>query len=487
MRVLVTGATGYIGGRLVPRLLDQGHQVRVLVRDPRRVAGRRWRDRVEVAPGDLMDPESLVRATGGVDAAYYLVHSMYASGPFADLDRAAALNFVRACEHVEHVTYLGGLLPEGPRVSTHLASRAEVGEILREHLPTLELRAGPVIGSGSASFEMVRYLTERLPIMITPKWVSNAVQPVAVQDVLNYLVKGLERRITGIVEIGGERLTFRQMMDGYAAVRGLRRTILPVPVLAPGLAARWVGLITPIPNRLAVPLVQGVITPVVADTSRARELFPDIDPLPYRRAVERALDRTLAGRVETRWSGALGSGPTYEVSDWEGMIREVRTLHVDASPERVFATFSRLGGDVGWGTWNWAWQLRGGLDRIVGGPGLRRGRRDPQELLPGEAVDFWRVEAIEEGRLLRLRAEMRLPGKAWLQWEVRPDAEGARLIQTAGFEPTALFGLIYWWALYPVHRLIFSDLVRVIARDAERDDVREDPAAHQRSEERTHR
>ncbi len=467
MRVLVTGATGYIGGRLVPRLLEKGHAVRVLVRDPRRILGRRWRDRVEVAQGDLTDPDSLSAAALGVDAAYYLVHSMYASGPFADLDRMAAHHFIRAFKNVGHVIYLGGLLPQGPRVSIHLASRAEVGRILRDNLPTLELRAGPVIGSGSGSFEMLRYLTERLPVMITPKWVSNEVQPIAVHDVLNYLLLGLERGTTGIVEIGTEPLTFRRMMEGYAAVRGLRRTILPVPVLAPGLAARWVGLITPIPNRLAVPLVQGMVTPVVGDTTRARELFPEIDPLPYRQAVERALDRTLAGRVETRWSGALGFGPTYEVSDWEGMIREVRTLRVDAPPEQVFAVFSSLGGDRGWLAWDWAWRLRGGLDRIVGGPGLRRGRRDPNELLPGEAVDFWRVEALEAPRLLRLRAEMRLPGKAWLQWEARPDGGGARLIQTAGFEPTALPGLFYWWALYPVHRLIFSALVRAIAREAQ--------------------
>lgn len=468
MRVLVTGATGYIGGRLIPRLLDRGHTVRALVRDPRRIAGRSWFVRVEVARGDLMQPDGLRAALAGVDAAYYLVHSMYARGSFVDLDRRAAINFVDAARGLRQVIYLGGLLPGGARVSTHLASRAEVGDVLRRHLPALELRAGPVIGAGSGSFEMLRYLTERLPVMITPRWVSNEVQPIAIEDVLAYLLMGLERGVTGVVEIGGERLTFRQMMEKYAAVRGLKRTIVPLPVLAPALAARWVGLITPIPNRLAVPLVQGVVSPVVADTTRAETLFPEVRPMRYRQAVEMALDRTLAGLIETRWSGALGDGPTREVSDWEGLIREVRSLRVAASPEAVFRVLSSLGGERGWLAWNWAWRLRGGLDRMIGGPGLRRGRRDPQELLVGEAVDFWRVEALEAPRLLRLRAEMRLPGKAWLQWQVAPNGDGARLIQTAGFEPTALFGLAYWWGIYPIHRLIFSDLVRAIAREAER-------------------
>ena len=466
MRVLVTGATGYIGGRLIPRLIERGHGVRILVRDPRRIAGRPWFERVEVAQADLMDSRGLRDALDGMDAAYYLVHSMYAHGSFVDLDRRAARNFIEAAGGIRQVIYLGGLLPQGPRLSAHLSSRAEVGAMLREHLPALEFRAGPVIGAGSGSFEMLRYLTERLPLMITPRWVSNEVQPIAIEDVLAYLLLGLERSATGIVEIGGERLTFRKMMEEYAAVRGLKRTIVPVPVLAPALAARWVGLITPIPNRLAVPLIQGVISPVVADTTRAEHLFPEVRPIRYREAVRMALDHTLAGRVETRWSSALGGGPAYEVSDWEGLIREVRSLHVAAPPEQVFRVFTSLGGDRGWLVWNWAWRLRGWFDRISGGPGLRRGRRDPRELLAGEAVDFWRVEEIDPPRLLRLRAEMRMPGKAWLQWEAQAEAGGTRLVQTAGFEPDALAGWAYWWGLYPIHRLVFSDLVRAIAREA---------------------
>ena len=468
MRVLVTGATGYIGGRLIPRLLEQGHTIRAMVRDPRRLGGRPWQHQVEIVRGDLLEPDEIKSALAGVDAAYYLVHSMYAPGSFVDLDRRATENFIRAAKHIKLVIYLGGLLPTGSRASNHLASRAEVGRLLRENLPCAEFRAGPVIGAGSGSFEMLRYLTERLPVMITPRWVDNEVQPIGIEDVIEYLLQGLAQSARGVFEIGADRVTFRRMMEEYAAVRGLRRTIIPVPVLAPTLAARWVGLITPIPNRLAVPLIEGVVSPVVADTERARIAFPTIRPIPYRKAVELALDRTLAGKIETRWSGALGGGPTYEITDREGLIREVRTRWVAAPAERVFAVFSGLGGERGWLSWNWAWRFRGALDRVFGGPGLRRGRRDPRILLQGEAVDFWRVEAVEQAQLLRLRAEMRLPGRGWLQWEVHTEGEGSRLHQIAAFEPDGLHGWMYWWSLYPAHRLIFNGMIRAIDREATR-------------------
>lgn len=472
MRVLVTGATGYIGGRLIPRLLDKGHHVRVFVRDPRRIAGRAWAGRVEVAVGDLSQPQSLSAALRDMDVAYFLIHGMNAGGDFAARDRAGADNFVRAAGHLKHVIYLGGLVPAGDRVSTHLASRAEVGEIFRASLPTTEFRAGPVIGSGSASFEMVRYLTERLPIMIAPRWVLNTVQPIAVRDVLAYLVSALEheRRPLGVVEIGADVLSFREMMHVYAQVRNLKRVILPVPVLAPWLAAQWVGLVTPIPNRLAVPLIKGVIAPLSADTRRAQALFPDIQPRSYRQAVERALESTRLGLVETRWSGALAHNddiPDYELTDREGLIQEVRSIHVTATARATFDTFTSLGGDRGWLAWNWAWRARGAFDRLVGGPGLRRGRRDPATLLPGEAVDFWRVEAVEPHRLLRLRAEMKVPGKAWLQFEAIPEDAGCRLIQTAIFAPSGLPGMFYWYTLYPIHKLIFTHMVQAIAREAE--------------------
>jgi len=467
MRVLVTGATGYIGGRLVPRLLERGYDVRVLVRDPRRIAGRSWAPRVEVAVGDLGDAASLPAALDGITSAYYLVHSMTAGSDFAHRDRGAALNFAAAARGVTHVIYLGGLLPHASRVSEHLLSRAEVGEILRERLPTTEFRAGPIIGSGSASFEMVRYLTERVPAMVVPRWLRNEVQPVGVRDVLRYLVGALEREPLGVVEIGGDRLTFKRMMELYAEVRGLRRVIVPVPVLAPGLAALWVGLVTPIPKNLAVPLVRGIVEPVLGDTTRARAAFPEIEPMPYREAVHLALQRTAERVVTTRWSSALGDAPSYELVDREGMMREVRSVHVDAPPETVYGAVSSLGGTRGWLSWNWAWKARGLLDRVVGGPGLRRGRRHPTELMVGEAVDFWRVEVADSPRLLRLRAEMRVPGQAWLQFETAPDGEGTRLIQTALFDPRGLWGFLYWWVLYPMHKKIFSDMVRAVAREAE--------------------
>ena len=318
VKILVTGATGYIGGRLVPVLLEAGHRVRVLVRDPERIVGRSWADAVEVVVGDLLRPETLAAACDGVDVAYYLVHAMYAGADFAERDRTAARNFVAAAQRVRHVIYLGGLLPAGEVSSVHLTSRAEVGEILRSGLPTTEFRAGPIIGSGSASFEMVRYLTERLPAMVAPRWILNEVQPIAVRDILGYLLAALEREPAGVVDVGTAPLSFRQMMLEYAAARGLGRLIVPVPVLAPKLAALWVGLVTPIPNSLAVPLVQGIVQPVVASTDRARSLFPDVVPISYRRAVDLALERTEAGLVETRWSGPSDTpeqGHTVDVVD----------------------------------------------------------------------------------------------------------------------------------------------------------------------------
>ena len=468
MRVLVTGATGYIGGRLVPQLVECGYAVTVLVRDPRRAARRPWSDQVEIRSGDLLQRGSLNGAFDGIDTAYYLVHSMYSGADFAARDRAAATNVVSAAAGLPRLIYLGGLLPsDGGRPSAHLASRAETGRVLREALPTTEFRAGPIIGSGSASFEMVRYLTERLPMMVAPRWILNPVQPIGVADVLRYLVLAAACPPMGVVDIGADVLTFRDMMLQYAEARGLRRVIIPVPVLAPSLAARWVGAVTPLPNSIAVPLIEGVVNPVLADTTLARQRFPEIVPIPYREAVARALRQTADQRVATAWSDALNESPSYELSDREGLIRERRTVESTASAARVYDTVSSLGGDRGWLAWNWAWRFRGFLDRVIGGPGLRRGRRDATALLSGDTVDFWRVEVSEPPRLLRLRAEMKVPGRAWLQWEIASTAGGSVLAQTAIFAPRGLAGALYWYLLYPIHKLIFSAMARAIAREAE--------------------
>jgi uncharacterized protein YbjT (DUF2867 family) len=470
VRILVTGATGYIGGRLIPQLIERGHQVRILVRDPERIRGRAWIDRVEVFAGDLLARGTLAGLCDGVDAAYYLVHSMRTGTDFARHDLLAAHNYLRAAGPDLQTVYLGGLVPAGRRVSPHLRSRAEVGALLRAELPATEIRAGPIVGSGSASFEMVRYLTERHPLMVVPKCVGNDVQPIALRDIRSYLLAALESPPAGIIEVGGDRVSFARMMSIYAEVRGLSRRIVVVPVLpmiTPRFAAAWAGMVTPIPYRIAAPLLQGMLQPVIADTERARACFPAIRPLPYRRAVELALERIQEGRVETRWTGALGSGPTRELIDREGMMSEVRTNGVRASPARIHDVVTGLGGDRGWLVWNWMWWIRGLIDRLLGGPGLRRGRRDPKELLSGEAVDFWRVERVERPRLLRLRAEMKVPGRAWLQWEMVPEGDGARLVQTALFRPNGLLGFLYWYTLYPIHAAMFSRLAWAVTRRAE--------------------
>ncbi|MEM9883505.1 MAG: DUF2867 domain-containing protein [Planctomycetota bacterium] len=509
MRVLVTGATGYIGGRLVPRLLAAGHEVRVLVRAFDPVKGRPWEHDVEVVQGDLLRPETLSDAvTADLDAAYYLVHSMYGGEDFAARDRAAANHFVSACaaavaerpEALRRVVYLGGLMPKGePSRSGHLRSRAEVGRLLAEGLAAIdgrarltEFRAGPIIGSGSASFEMVRYLTERLPVMVTPKWVKTKVTPVSVRDVLAYLESALAVEPAGVVEIGSEALSYKAMMRGVAAERGLRRLIIPLPVLAPKLAARWVGLVTPIPNALAVPLVAGVTQDLIADTTKAAREFPGVEPIGFREAVRFALSKIERGEVETRWSSAVVTAPARAgsgkgagrgeidtvIEDREGLARDQRTLATDVPSASVFRAVCSIGGSNGWYVYRWAWWLRGVVDALLGGPGLRRGRRHPTELLEGEALDWWRVDTIEppppppedeNGKacgLLRLRAEMRVPGRAWLQWEVERRSGRTILRQTALFEPRGLPGTLYWYALLPAHGFIFPALLRRLERES---------------------
>ena len=467
MKILVTGATGYIGGRLIPILLEKEHAVRVLARDARRLEGREWFGKVEIVEGDLENREEIARAANGVDAAYFLVHSMNEGGDFVEREKHIAENFARMTADVKKIIYLGGLQPQGENTSEHLSSRAAVGEILRETGNTTEFRAGPIIGSGSASFEMVRYLTERIPVMVVPKWVKNAVQPIAVRNVLQYLIAALDKEPLGVVDIGADVLPFRQMMQGFAEVRGLRRIIVPVPVLTPLLSGLWVGLITPIPNSLAVPLVKGIINPVLADTTEAVENFPEIELIPYKKSVELALRKIVNGDVETRWSDSVGEDENYRLTDKEGLIKEVRTVLTDASPSAVYRSFTGIGGEKGWLAWNWAWKLRGLMDKFVGGPGLSRGRRHPTELKIGEELDFWRVEDLRKNESMLLRAEMKMPGKAWLQFEAIPQGKQTKLVQTALYAPKGLLGALYWYALFPAHLFLFSEMANNVAKAAE--------------------
>jgi uncharacterized protein YbjT (DUF2867 family) len=473
--VLVTGVTGYIGGRFVPRLIEAGYHVRVLARDKKRLQGRAWLDQVEMFEGDVLDASTLFPALSGVSAAYYLVHSMSGSADFDQRDLQAARNFgnAAAASGVERILYLGGLGDPQADLSRHLRSRQQTGQALKESgVPVTEFRAAIVVGSGSISFEMIRYLTERLPVMVCPRWVFTRVQPIAIDDVLDYLAAALETPGSAgrIVEIGGsEVLTYGEMMLGYARVRGLRRWLLAVPVLTPRLSSYWVHIVTPIPASIAQPLIEGLRNEVIVQDSAARDLFPQIKPRDYQTAVSLALAEADARHVETSWSDALvniqGDILPVALSTQEGMIIERRQRIVSSSPAAVFKRVSRLGGSNGWLYLNWAWKLRGWIDRLIGGVGLRRGRRDPEEIRIGDAIDFWRVEAVEHDRRLLLRAEMKLPGRAWLQFEVHPFEPGqSRLVQTAFFDPKGLSGLAYWYLLYPIHRIIFAGMIRNLAR-----------------------
>ena len=470
--ILVTGATGYIGGRLVPRLLAAGHRIRCLSRNPERLAGRDWSG-VEVVKGDVSDPATLESALKGVAQAYYLVHAMGEDrSDFRGRDLRQALTFAVACAKVgvRRIIYLGGLGdPTGHR-SDHLASRQEVGTALGSAgVPVLEFRAAVIVGSGSASFEMIRHLTERLPIMITPRWVNTRCQPIGVRDVLAYLVEALDHPdVGGIFEIGGQDiLNYRTMMLAYAEAQGLRRIIVPMHVPLPILSVLWVDLVTPIPLALAGPLVEGMSTEVVVRDHRALEVFR-VKPMAYRQALALALQRLDEDAVETTWASSLAGEPEGRaLGSHEGMLLERHSRHVKARPDAVFQAFCALGGENGWPAGNWLWQVRGMLDRAVRGMGMRRGRRHPRDLRVGDPVDFWRVEALESDRLLRLRSEMKLDGHAWLQFTVRPEGAGSRLEQTAFFEPHGLLGLLYWYLSLPFHLFVFPVMIRTLKRRAE--------------------
>ena len=477
--VLVTGATGYIGGRLVPRLLDAGHRVRCLARAPRKLDARPWAGdlRVEIVRCDLDDRRTLVDALRGCGPAYYLVHSMMAAGrAYRERDRMLAAQFAEAAAEVglERIIYLGGLGETGGQLSAHLASRREVETALASGpVPVTVFRAAMIIGAGSASFEILRYLVERLPVMVTPRWVSTEAQPIAVQNVLQYLVACVDSPATAgkTLDIGGaEIMTYREIMQVMAQALGLRkRLIIPVPVLTPRLSSLWLHLVTPISHRIARPLAEGLRNRVVCRTDDAARLMPQ-KLLTIRAAIDAALGSTRGGAVETAWFDA---GPVPGDPDWSGgkVFVDRRAIKVKAPAECVYDTVTRIGGSQGYYAADWLWQLRGFLDRLAGGPGLRRGRRTREELSYGEALDFWRVTAVEPHRRLELRAEMKLPGAAQLEFEISPEDRGrgtCTLTQTARFKPKGLPGLAYWYAVMPLHGLVFDGMLRGIRNAAER-------------------
>ncbi|MEU5841167.1 SDR family oxidoreductase [Rhodococcus sp. NPDC047139] len=484
IRILVTGATGYIGGRLAPRLLEAGYRVRVFARNPDKLRDVPWASDVEIVRGDLDDPGSLREACRDIDVVYYLVHSMGGGEEFVDAEKRSAQNVADAARSsgVSRIVYLGGLHPDSGDLSPHLYSRAQVGRILLESgVPTLVLQAGVVIGSGSASFEMIRHLSNRLPLMTTPRWVNNRIQPIAVRDVLHYLVAAAEAPLphSRAYDIGGpDVLRYGEMMQEYARVAGLtKRRILVLPVLTPRLAGLWIGLVTPIPPALGRALIESLSTDAVMRNHDIDSIIPPPASglTGYPDAVQLALGRLESGEVETTWTNASPVGapadPLPSDPDWAGEVvfTDERSLESDSSAEKVFAVVESIGGENGWYSFPLAWTVRGWLDRLVGGVGPDRGRRHPKTLHTGDALDFWRVERIERPKLLRLRAEMRAPGRAWLEWRVEPlDSGRSRLHQRAVFFPRGIAGRLYWYALLPFHGIIFRGMLENIAGAAGR-------------------
>ena len=477
--ILVTGATGYVGGRLVPKLLEAGYRVRCLVRDPSRLQGRSWLSKVDVVQGDALFPEQIAAAMQGVSVAYYLMHGMQGSKTNAERDLQVARNFTHAAEEagIERIIYLGELVDPTAHLSPYLRARHETGYLLRySKVPVTEIRAGMIIGSGSALFEMSRYLTEREPLLVCPAWFFSQAQPIAIRDVLSYLVAVLKSpdTIGRVIEVGGPtRLTYADMLLGYAKERDLKRILIPTPFFAPRLSAYWVHMVTPIHWRVVAPLIEGLRSNLIVRDDAAKKLFPQIQPIDFQTATHLALGRVQRDNVETSWSDALvtalGDVKPYEFTVEDGLFIERRQVVLDIDTETVFRSYTGIGGERGWLYMDWSWAMRGWMDKAIGGVGLRRGRRHPDEIHTGEALDFWRVETVEKNTRMRLRAEMKVPGKAWLQFDSTPAPEDKKktvFTVTAYYEPHGFFGFLYWYAMWPFHKFIFDGLTRRLASRA---------------------
>ena len=472
-RVLVTGGTGYVGGRLIPLLEQRGIRVRCLARRPEFLQPRVG-PATEVVAGDVLQPETLVTALRDIETAFYLVHSMGTGKDFEDEDRIAARNFAEAAKRngVRRIIYLGGLGEEQQQLSKHLRSRQEVGNILHESgAQVIEFRASIVIGSGSLSFELIRALVQKLPVMLCPKWVSTPAQPIAIEDLLSYLLAAMDLPVgpSDIFEIGGpDQMSYSEIMREYARQRGLKHWMISVPFLSPRLSSLWLGLVTPVYARVGRKLVDSLRNPTLVTNSRASEVFA-IRPRGVSEAIARALVNEDHELTATRWSDALSASG--RPKRWGGIrfgtrLVDSREVDIGVSVEAAFAPIQRIGGQTGWYYGNWLWRLRGWLDLLVGGVGMRRARRDPVELENGDTVDCWRIESLEANRRLRLVAEMKLPGRAWLEFEVEPTDHGSRIRQTAIFDPVGLTGLAYWYAIYPLHEFVFGGMLNGIATTA---------------------
>ncbi len=477
--ILVTGATGYVGGRLVPKLLEAGYRVRCIVRDPSRLEGRSWLHKVEVVQGDALFPEQISNAMRDVSVAYYLMHGMQGGKVNAERDLQVARNFTYAAEEagIERIIYFGELVDPTAHLSPYLRARHETGYLLRySKVPVTEIRAGMIIGSGSALFEMIRYLTEREPLLVCPAWFFSQAQPIAIRDVLSYLVDTLKTpdTIGRVIEVGGPtRLTYADMLLEYAKERSLKRILIRTPFFAPRLSAYWVHMVTPIHWRVVAPLIEGLRSNLIVQDDAAKKLFPQIQPIDFQTATHLALGRIQRDNVETSWSDALvtalGDVKPYEFTVEEGLFIERRQVVLDIDTETVFRSYTGIGGERGWLYMDWSWAMRGWMDKAIGGVGLRRGRRHPDEIHTGEALDFWRVESVEKNSRMRLRAEMKVPGKAWLQFDSTPapdDKKKTVFTVTAYYEPHGFFGFLYWYAMWPFHKFIFDGLTRRLASRA---------------------